>query len=118
MTGVQWVRLDTAFPDNPKVLELVHAGHHRTVFVYVCGLAYSGAQGNEGWLPVSALVRIHGRKQDAARLVDSGLWEAHPGGWAIHDWLEYQPTNETIAIRTKRAQAAALVRWHGPNGQP
>lgn len=111
MTGVKWVRLEASFPDNPKILELAYAGRHRAITVYVCGLAYSGAQGNEGWIPAPALARIHGRKTDATHLVNAGLWIPRPGGWEIHDWLDYQPTNDAIALRTKRARAAAETRW-------
>lgn len=34
--------------------------------------------------------------QLAARLVDVGLWDTHPDGWAFHDWEEYQPTRARV----------------------
>lgn len=116
MTNMRWIRLDTGFPMNPKILELVGARQHRAIAVYVCGLAYAGAQGSEGWLPFAALSHIHGRKTDAEMLCKVGLWMKRPHGWEIHDWLDYQPTNETMTLRTERAKAAALTRWHS-NGQ-
>lgn len=115
MTGVSWVRLDVTFPDNHKVLELTYRNRHRAVAVYLCGLAYAGAQGNEGWIPVTALTRLHGRKADAAHLVEVGLWIEEEGGWQIHDWSHYQPTNEEIEEKTQRrrdaARRAANIRW-------
>lgn len=111
MTGLRWVRLDVNFPTNQKILDLTHAGHHRAGFVYVCGFAYAGGQGTDGWIPASALPLIHGRKVDAEHLVAAGLWIPRPGGWDIHDWCEYQPSSAETEARTQRARAAALTRW-------
>jgi hypothetical protein len=37
--GLPWVRLDTQFPSNPKVLELAATKQHKAAFVYLCSLA-------------------------------------------------------------------------------
>lgn len=111
MTGVRWVRLEAGFPTNPKMLTLFTANRHRAVAVYMCGLAYSGSQGTDGWIPRAALPFLHARPTDAHHLETAGLWEPHDGGWVIHDWHDYQPTNDTIAARTHRARAAAQARW-------
>ncbi len=84
MSGLAWVRLDTAFPRNHKVLAAVEAkdGH-----------------------------RAMGRQADADRLVDVGLWQLVNGGWQINDWADYQQSNEETKRRKARARAAAEVRW-------
>lgn len=112
MTGVKWVRLDTNIWGNPKILSLIREGKYRPVAVYLFGLAYSGGQGNEGFIPEIALKVIHGSRNDAQILTTFGLWEAVPGGWNVHDWHEYQASNDTLALRSKRAQAAAQARWN------
>lgn len=114
MAGLPWVRLDSAFPSNPKVLALVAvAGGHRVIAVYLCGLSYSGMHGTDGFLPAHALAAIHGRRSDADRLVEHHMWIPVSGGWQINGWDEYQPSTEETQARRKRAQDAALVRWHG-----
>lgn len=115
MTGVRWVRLDAGFPHNPKILQLATDGRWRAIVLYASGLAYAGQQGSEGHIPRTALHLIHGRPADAAQLVDAGLWEVNGNGWNIHDWHDYQPTNQVIEARTRseRARHAAEVRWHG-----
>lgn len=113
MAGLKWVRLDTTFPHNQKVLDLAEQGRYRAITAYVCGLAYAGAQGTDGWIPSSALHLIHARRAEAAHLVEVGLWVARPGGWDINDWTEYQPTSEDTKARSEHARAAAMVRWHG-----
>ena len=113
MAGLKWVRLDTSFPHNQKILDLAHAKRYRAIAVYACSLPYAGAQGTDGWIPDSALPLIHGRPIDATHLVEVGLWIPRPGGWDINDWAEYQPSSEETAARTAKARAAAMTRWHG-----
>lgn len=111
MTNLRWVRLDSAFPYNHKVITLVQQRRHRAIVVYCCGLAYAGAQGTDGWIPVAALPLLHAKRIDADHLVEANLWVPRPGGWDIHDWCEYQPSSEETAARSERARAAALTRW-------
>ena len=115
MAGLKWVRVDTAFPRNHKVITLIGEGHHRAALVYLCGLALAGEQGTDGWVPEPLLPHIHGRPTDAQHLVEVGLWLPRPGGWDIKDWDESQPTSQETKDRSARARAAALQRWHGPD---
>ena len=116
-----WVRLDTAFPYNPKLLAmLAEKDGHRAGLVYVCSLGYAGAHGTDGFIPREALPFVHGRTADARRLVEHGFWQEQPGGWLIHDWLEFQESNEETNQRRVKAQMAARVRWDKvkANGRP
>lgn len=111
--SLPWVRLDTAMPDHPKILALVegHKDGRAAAFVWVCGLAYAGRHGTDGFIPREALGRINGRQADAARLVAAGLWKDDGIGWTIHGWDEYQASDETTKTRSERARHAAQVRW-------
>jgi len=111
--GLPWVRLDTGFPMNPKVLSLVEDKKWQSIAVYVAGLAYSGQQGTDGFLPASSLVFMHGTKRNGMDLVNVGLWIPTPGGYEINDWTDYQQTSEENELRRKRAKDAAEIRWHG-----
>jgi hypothetical protein len=107
-----WVRLDTAFPYNPKLLAmLTERDGHRAGLVYVCSLGYAGAHGTDGFIPREALSFIHGRPADAERLVRHSFWCPQPGGWLINGWTEFQETNAETQARRARAQAAAQARW-------
>lgn len=116
MAGLKWVRVDTAFPRNHKVMQLVADGHHKAALVYICGLALSGEQGTDGWIARAHLPMIHATPRDADHLVDVGLWIARPGGWTINDWDQYQPSSEDTAKRTAHARAAAETRWARARG--
>jgi hypothetical protein len=110
--SLPWVRLDTQFATNPKVLLLVEAKQHRALFVYCCALGYSGAHGTNGFIPKGALPFVHGTKRDADQLVSVGLWVPTPTGYDINDWADYQQTGQEMAARRTKAQAAAMARWH------
>ena len=116
-----WVRLDTSFASNPKLLAmLLEKDGHRAGLVYLCSLGYSGAHGTDGFLTRECLPFIHGRQADAERLVRHGFWRVQPGGWLIHGWDEFQESNAETQSRRARAQAAAMARWEKAraNGAP
>lgn len=117
--SLPWVRLDTALPDHPKILALVDGWKdgRASAFIYVCGLAYCGRHGTDGWIPGAALARIGGRQADADRLVQVGLWHKQEGGWSINGWAEYQQSTGETQERRQRLQDRSAkgncVRWHG-----
>ena len=106
-----WVRLETALPTNPKTLALVEDGAFRAFAVYICGLSYCGAQGTEGFIPRAALPYIHGRKTEASKLVEVGLWTEGAGGWDVNGWEDFQASSEEIKTRSDKAKKAAAARW-------
>jgi len=110
--GLPWVRLDTQFPSNPKMLELTAQGRWRACFMYVTGLAYCGQHGTDGYIPHAALPFIHGTKKDAEELVKAGLWHTDMGGWSINGWSDFQISDESAKKRSDDARKAALKRWH------
>lgn len=109
--ALPWVRLETGWYVNPKFLHLIADRKHKAITVYFAGLAWSGGQGQAGYIPRSALPMIHASVKDANDLAGVRLWVPDEGGWMINDWAEYQPTNEEHERRSQRARAAALVRW-------
>lgn len=111
--GLPWVRLDTQFAANPKMLYLIEDKKYKAAFVWVASLGYAGAHGTDGFLPSACLPLLHATKADAKALVEVGLWLTCVGGWEINSWSEFQPSNEETQERKKRAREAALRRWHG-----
>ena len=109
--GLPWVRLDTQFPSNPKVLELVAKKQQPAAFAYLCSLAYAGQHGTDGYIPAYALPFIHATKGIAKQLVDVGLWHPAPNGWEINGYDEFQVSDEAAKARRERAQKGAAKRW-------
>lgn len=109
--GLPWVRLDTQFPSNPKVLELVTRKKWRAVVVYLASLAYAGQHGTGGYIQDTALPFIHATKAEANDLTEVGLWDLAACGWDIHDWDECQVSDDASRKRRERAQKGAAKRW-------
>ena len=108
--GLPWVRLDTTFHHNPKVVELVAANKWRAVCVYIAGIAHAGAHGTDGYIPEACLFLIHATKREANELVNAGLWHVSPGGWDINGWDEFQVSDEAARKRRERAQKGGIAK--------
>ena len=110
--GLQWIRLDTAMPDNPKILGLLTEKEgHRAAFVWLCCMAYAGKHETAGFVPREAASRVNARMADLARLVAVDLLTECAGGWDIKGWDEFQLSDESAHARREKAKNAAAVRW-------
>ena len=111
-----WVRLETALPRNPKILDLVNGGNYRAAWVYVCSIAYCGEHVTDGRIPRAALPFIHARPADARALVAARLWVETDNGYALPDWAEYQIAAATLEEVSRTRRRASRVgnchRWH------
>lgn len=117
MAGLQWIRLDTTFPDNPKIMDLVDSNQHRVVVAHVSMMCHIGKTLTDGFFPEGALRRYAITKKDAGIAIESGLWIPKPGGgFAINDWAESNPVDDAALARSERARKAAEKRWRGKNG--
>ncbi len=106
--GGSYAALATTWHQNPKVMRLVAKKQFRALFVYTCGLTYACAHMTDGVLEGPVLPLLHGTRQDAAQLVDAGLWKPDPefDGWLIHDFGKYQMTAEELAVMRKERSDA------------
>ena len=84
---MSWVKLDDGFADHPKVL----AVSGDAVLLH---------------LALSQLTRFSKPKAAklAAKLVEVGLWERNGAGYAIHDYLEYNPSKKSLDEKRKAAR--------------
>lgn len=112
--GLPWVRLDTGWPLNPKISDLVDIGSagKSAAYAYTAGMCHSGQFGLDGFVPRGCLRRMGITKRDTDLLVEFGLWHVEgDGGWRINDWADYQESNEETQKRSERARMAAQIRW-------
>lgn len=117
MSGLQWIRFDTSFPDSPKIMDLVDNNQHRVVVAHVSMMCHIGKTLTDGFFPENALRRYAISKKDAVVAVESGLWIPRPGGgFEINDWAEYNPVDEAAQARSDKARRAAEKRWRDRNG--
>ena len=100
-----WVRLDDGFANHPKLVAVGATG----MAMFVAGLCYCSRYLTDGFIPqaqVKLLINIRDSSNVAARLVGAGLWEPAEGGFAVHDYLVYNPSRrDAEASRAARAEA-------------
>ena len=126
-----WVKIDDRFPQHPKVA----AAGPLAMAMQVAGLCYCNRELTDGFIPRAIartlldweVVRDDGtiytigvssgmRGDDLDSpwvidlLVDAGLWEAVPGGYRIHDYLDYQPSREET-LKDRDATARRQADW-------
>jgi hypothetical protein len=103
-----WVRVDDGFADHPKVLDVSDAAFR----LHVCAMCWSGRRLTDGAIKHRDLRILIGMLRTpptnpadiVQELLDAHLWEDMGDSWAIHDWLEYNPSAEqVIAERTANA---------------
>jgi hypothetical protein len=137
VAGLDWFHMSSGFAEHPKVLGLSLADRWALVRV-LCWTARSGTNGRIRLAEIVALGiaqrprdgRAFAGRMVAARLWDGpemvGEWSANgpkmvgewsPDGtemvedeWVVHDWLDYNPSVETV--KAKRDAGAARVRRH------
>ena len=102
---MSWVKLDDGFATHPKV----QAAGQSAAWLHVAGLCYAAQHLTDGAIPDSSLTgmgQFTGTRARslAERLVEVGLWERNGAGYAIHDYLDYNPSRKSLEERRKAAR--------------
>jgi hypothetical protein len=102
-----WAKIDDGFFDHPKARAAGKDGRA----LFLASLCWAGRSQLEGVIDRSVLQLLAAKAEvkavpTARRLVEVRLWEVHPDGWLIHDYLDYNPSADKVKeIRDKRAEA-------------
>lgn len=110
-----WVRIDDAFCDHFRW----RTASGDSIALWVCALAWCNRnRADDGVIPehkLAGLVAVKNLKRTVADLVERGAFEQVEGGFAIHDYADWQWPEKVADIRSKRAEAGrkgAAARWH------
>ena len=132
---MSWVRLDDHMSEHPKVI----AAGPLAAWLHVCALQYASRNLTDGFIPrraVPTLVNFDGVSVCVASisgglagvgddvhaealaeiLVEVGLWERVDRGYQIHDYLQFQPSKESI-LAQRRQNAERQATWRGRQHQ-
>ena len=117
-----FTRLDDHFWAHPKVLNCSDGA----LALWVRALSWVGFQLTDGFVPHQCLRLLRGRKRDADRLVEAGLWvrgecDGQLGYW-FHDFTDWNnaATREEVEKRRKRGHDRVIKHrekttdWQGP----
>lgn len=100
-----WFKVDDSFHSHPKVL----ATDPAALGLWVVAGAWCSSNLTDGFVPDYALTRLLPDGAELAKkLVTSGLWTRTKGGYRFHDWLDYNPSADTV--RAEREAAKKRMR--------
>jgi len=109
-----WFRLEDSFDTHPKVIA---AGNEAIGLFIRCG-TYSARHLTDGFVPKDVVaIYSAGNASLAATLVRVGLWHRERTGYAIHDYLEYNPSKDAVdGERVAKAERQRRWREKARNG--
>ena len=91
-----WFRIDDTFADHPKV---TNAGNAAVGLWVRCG-TYASRFLTDGQVP-DAVARGYGSRKDIERLVLARLWVPTDDGYAMPDFLDYNPSAEQVKLSSQ-----------------
>lgn len=109
MIRIPWFKVDDALSMHPKAF----AAGNAALGLWVRAGSWSMQHLTDGHIPTGVVAALGGEWDDAAALVNAGLWGQANGGYQFHDWGEYQPTREQILA--ERAKTRERVEKHRAN---
>ena len=99
------MKLGDGFATHPKI----QAAGQAAAWLHVAGLCYAAQHLTDGAIPDASLAGLgqypRARARNLAdRLVEVGLWERNGTGYAIHDYLTYNPSRISVEEKRKAAR--------------
>jgi hypothetical protein len=98
-----WARFDDGFPGHRKVRRLTD-GAYRLHTTAICHCAHDLTDGRVTPEDVEDMPSIRQAEKRITELIFRDLWSVIPGGWMIHDYLDYNPSREQVMAERESAR--------------
>ncbi len=104
-----WLKTDDRFPEHRKIRRLSDAAYrlHHTA---LCACAKDETDGLVTEDDITEMEHGPRLRKHVPALVDMGLWEPVPGGWLIHDFLDYNPSHSK-QVAKREANRRRQEEW-------
>ncbi|MEU5477509.1 hypothetical protein [Streptomyces mirabilis] len=112
-----WVKIDDRFPSHRKIALLSDRAFRLHVSA-ICWCAENLTDGRISNRELALVAHVRGVKTTAQQLEAAGLWERTEDGWAIHDYLDYNPSREQVLVERKKNAARQEAFRKRRNGKP
>lgn len=118
-----WGRIDDEFDEHPKVLAVLDENDvaEAALAIALWTLCLTWAHRNTrkrgktpGLIPSGLPRRYFGgeARRGVDVLIKHRLWDVTDGGWLIHDFADYLPSEKTREERAAAGRKGAAARWH------
>jgi len=104
-----WGRLDDGLYDHPK-LDALGRDRLAAVGLWTLAISWCNRRLTDGIVPADRIRLLGGTTALAERLVEVGLFDRRDEGYAVHDFLAFNDSAETV--RSRRDVAAERQRRH------
>lgn len=101
---MSWFKCDDGLGNHPKVMALDAKLLPAMGLWVMCGV-YASKHLTDGFVP-RKVVRMYDGDKMAKALEEAGLFKPAPGGWLIHDYLDWNPSKEQVLAMRAARQAA------------
>ena len=97
-----WAKLDDEFVEHTRISKL----SDRAFRLHVAAICHAARKLTDGHISetdgriLRALTKARRRHID--ELLDAGVWTPNGDGWVIRDYLDYNPSAETVKERRKK----------------
>jgi hypothetical protein len=107
------VKIDQSIGDHPKFLAVVPELYLSAVGLQTIAIGWCDRMRTDGSIPKHCIQKmvIGDASEVLTELVRVGLWSDEDDHFEIHDYLEYQDSAETIAVRSENARKGGKARW-------
>ena len=110
-----WIKLDDGFPTHPKILQAGPLG----LAIQVRAICYASKNKTDGFLPDAAiglfLLGLDLAFDWPAHMLERKLWDQVPGGYQIHDYLDWNPSKYEYELfinkKRKAGKKGMKARW-------
>lgn len=102
---MSWFRVDDGFHNHPKVIA---AGTGAAGLFVRCG-SYCAQHLTDGHVP-TGIAKLYGSASMIRALVDAAMWTPVPGGYLIHDYLDFNPSRADVE-KERAAKSERQARW-------
>ena len=104
-----WLKTDDRFPEHRKIRRLSDAAYrlHHTA---LCACAKDETDGMVTEADIAEMEHGPRLRKHVPALIDNGLWEPVPGGWLIHDFLDYNPSHSK-QVAKREANRRRQEEW-------
>lgn len=109
-----WINVDDQAIDHPKLARLTD----RAFRLWFAGLSYAQRFLTDGILEMGIVPSLRGYSaKTVAELVTGALWEPCEGGYAIHDFLDWNESKAEVSKRRQR-KADRMASWRQKKEKP
>lgn len=118
-----WLKIDDRVRTHPKIVEAGPAAS----WVWFCGICYCREHLTDGFIADKMLPTLvpgmSSLKKAAAVLVTAGLWHRVERGYAVHDFLQWNPSKAEVeaqraADRDRKGGGVRSDSHRNPSGTP